>query len=116
MCSWLGVGNDPRYTPTSTFETFPFPHPTDVQREAVAAAAAKLDNLRTAWLLPQGDGLVDLRKRTLTNLYNEQPAWLMNAHAALDAAVAGAYGWDLDIAEHDALARLLAHNLKHEPA
>ena len=24
-CPWLGVGNDPRYTPTTTFETFPFP-------------------------------------------------------------------------------------------
>ena len=23
--TWLGVGNDPRYTPTTTFETFPFP-------------------------------------------------------------------------------------------
>ena len=25
LCTWLGVGNDPRYTPSSTFETFPFP-------------------------------------------------------------------------------------------
>ncbi|MEQ1555494.1 MAG: DNA methyltransferase, partial [Gallionella sp.] len=25
LCTWLGVGNDPRYTPTTTFETFPFP-------------------------------------------------------------------------------------------
>ena len=25
MCTWLGVGNDPRYTPTTCFETFPFP-------------------------------------------------------------------------------------------
>ena len=24
-CTWMGVGNDPRYTPTTTFETFPFP-------------------------------------------------------------------------------------------
>ena len=23
--TWLGVGNDPRYTPTTTFQTFPFP-------------------------------------------------------------------------------------------
>ncbi len=34
-----------------------------------------------------------LAKRTLTNLYNERPAWLANAHAKLDAAVAAAYGW-----------------------
>jgi len=25
MCTFLGVGNDPRYTPTTCFETFPFP-------------------------------------------------------------------------------------------
>ncbi|MEO1165291.1 MAG: DNA methyltransferase [Chloroflexota bacterium] len=25
MGTWLGKGNDPRYTPTTTFETFPFP-------------------------------------------------------------------------------------------
>lgn len=25
LCTWLGKGNDPRYTPTTTFETFPFP-------------------------------------------------------------------------------------------
>lgn len=35
-----------------------------------------------------------LKKRTLTNLYNERPAWLDLAHAKLDAAVARAYGWD----------------------
>ncbi|MFM7739993.1 MAG: hypothetical protein ACKO9H_11375, partial [Planctomycetota bacterium] len=35
----------------------------------------------------------DLKKRTLTNLYNERPAWLDNAHKALDKAVAEAYGW-----------------------
>jgi type II restriction/modification system DNA methylase subunit YeeA len=23
--TWLGVGNDPSYTPSTTFETFPFP-------------------------------------------------------------------------------------------
>ena len=25
LCSWHGKGNDPSYTPTTTFETFPFP-------------------------------------------------------------------------------------------
>jgi hypothetical protein len=51
-----------------------------------------------------------LKKRTLTNLYNERPAWLANAHADLDAAVAAAYGWPADISEDDALARLFALN------
>jgi hypothetical protein len=34
-----------------------------------------------------------LKTRTLTNLYNQRPAWLAHAHATLDTAVAGAYGW-----------------------
>ena len=51
-----------------------------------------------------------LKKRTLTNLYNERPAWLDNAHRDLDSAVAAAYGWPADLAEEDALARLLALN------
>jgi hypothetical protein len=52
----------------------------------------------------------ELKKRTLTNLYNERPTWLANAHRDLDAAVAAAYGWAADISEEDALARLLALN------
>ena len=37
-----------------------------------------------------------LKKRTLTNLYNERPAWLDHAHRDLDRAVAAAYGWRAD--------------------
>ena len=51
-----------------------------------------------------------LRKRTLTNLYNARPQWLADAHAALDAAVAAAYGWPADIDDDDALRELLALN------
>ncbi|MEO6409139.1 MAG: hypothetical protein ABIO45_10365 [Burkholderiaceae bacterium] len=35
----------------------------------------------------------ELSKRTLTNLYNQRAAWLAQTHAALDSAVAAAYGW-----------------------
>jgi type II restriction/modification system DNA methylase subunit YeeA len=41
-----------RYTPTTCFETFPFPEPTDAQREAIASAAKELDQLRNNWLNP----------------------------------------------------------------
>jgi hypothetical protein len=51
-----------------------------------------------------------LARRTLTTLYNESPHWLTEAHAALDAAVAEAYGWPADISEEDALARLFGLN------
>ncbi|MGO9918091.1 MAG: class I SAM-dependent DNA methyltransferase [Isosphaeraceae bacterium] len=42
----------PRYTPTTCFETFPFPEPTDAQRTAIASAAKHLENLRSNWQNP----------------------------------------------------------------
>ena len=51
-----------------------------------------------------------LKKRTLTNLYNARPQWLADAHAALDAAVAAAYGWSVETCDDDALRELLALN------
>ena len=109
-----------RYTPTACFETFPFPRPTDEQREAIAEAARELNRLRDGWLNPvdaEGEPVVfgvDLRRRTLTNLYNEyeRHTWLVNVHDRLDAAVATAYGWDADLSDEQVLERLLALNLE----
>jgi type II restriction/modification system DNA methylase subunit YeeA len=61
--TWLGVGNDPRYTPTTTFETFPFPegltpavaaadYTDDSRAVAIASAGKRLDGLRQNWLNP----------------------------------------------------------------
>ena len=109
-----------RYTPTACFETFPFPRPTEGQREAIAEAARELNRLREGWLNPvdaEGEPVVfgvDLRRRTLTNLYNEyeRHTWLVNVHERLDAAVAAAYGWDADLSDAEVLERLLALNLE----
>jgi len=219
--SWLGVGNDPRYTPGATFETFPFPAgltPADTahqrteeveggalipanlpgqpveagagrmsgaisksaayeppasappppgQRQpgtapssgtaatnrqsirshaiAIAQAAKHLNDLRENWLNPpewthrvpeviplgmstspypdrieprpgidEAD-LKALQKRTLTNLYNQRPAWLAMAHQQLDTAVAATYGWtdySSDMPDDEILKRLLALNLE----
>ena len=132
----------PRYTPSTTFETFPFPEgltpnlpatasAADPRAQAIAEAARHLDELRRNWLNPPGHvtslpevvpgfperivpiddkAAAVLKKRTLTNLYNERPTWLVNTHRDLDAAVAAAYGWPADISEDEALARLLALN------
>ncbi len=51
-----------------------------------------------------------LKKRTLTKLYNERPAWLDLAHRKLDAAVAAAYGWPADLTDEQILEKLLALN------
>jgi type II restriction/modification system DNA methylase subunit YeeA len=159
----------PRYTPTSCFETFPFPAgltpadtahqrtetlpdgaviPADLppavrpQAEAIARAAQRLVTLRERWLnppewtqcvpevvplglerSPYPDRIVarpghekDLAQRTLTKLYNARPAWLAQAHAELDAAVAAAYGWadwaaaPRGLPDDEILRRLLALN------
>ena len=133
----------PRYTPTTTFETFPFPEgmapdipsadcAADPRARAIAEAARRLVELRDRWVNPpEWVDWVDepvsgypsrpvardeaaakqLKARTLTNLYNAKPQWLADAHAALDVAVAAAYGWEPGIAEAEALAKLLAYNL-----
>ena len=53
-----------------------------------------------------------LKKRTLTNLYNERPAWLALAHQKLGTAVAAAYGWPADLSDEQILEKLLALNLE----
>ena len=118
QCSWMGVGNDPSYTSSRTFETFPFPWPpgqedqSDVRVIAIAQAAKELNELRDAWLNPPDASEAELKKRTLTNLYNARPTWLDNAHRKLDAAVFAAYGWPADLSDDEILARLLALNLE----
>ncbi|WP_307776823.1 DNA methyltransferase [Ottowia beijingensis] len=196
MCTWLGVGNDPRYTPTTCFETFPFPAgltPADTahqQTEALPSGAripAGLGRRRRLRIqakngaspgrasaggyrnqskqgprqrhcrgrAPAGCAAPELAeparvdgegarggaagpgrfalprphraaprpargrrqgaaKRTLTNLYNQRPAWLAQAHEQLDAAVAAAYGWadyTPQMPDDEILRRLLALNL-----
>ena len=101
-----------RYTPTTCFETFPFPQPNDEQQEAIAEAARKLNELREGWLNPEGASESELKKRTLTNLYNNRPTWLQLAHEQLDKAVFHAYNWPDDLAEPEILERLLALNLE----
>jgi hypothetical protein len=199
-----------RYTPTTCFETFPFPFASDLEaptlkptepdrtyaenlaaknyfmgkeepppygsrrekarpspsalsthsaildqyRAATATAAQELNDLRERWLNPpewtverilefpgsadgpwscyvvnpdqngictvryprreprDADCDAQLKQRTLTNLYNERPAWLDFAHKRLDAAVAGAYGWPADLTDEQILERLLALNLE----
>jgi len=131
-------GGRPTYNAKSCFETFPFPEELTANPAAeIAAAAQALNTLRDNWLNPaewvdwvrtpeeEKSGFplrpiakhgheADLKKRTLTNLYNARPAWLDNAHKALDSAVAKAYGWNdytPEIADEEILRRLLVLNL-----
>ena len=99
-----GVGNDPTYSNLDCFETFPFPWPlgaeagdTENPRAAeISTASRSLVEQRARWLNPDDLPAAKLKKRTLTNLYNERPPWLELAHARLDRAVFAAYGWPED--------------------
>jgi type II restriction/modification system DNA methylase subunit YeeA len=103
----------------------------DPRAVAIASAARHLNELREGWLNPPDlvrrepevvpgfpDRLIPvseaaaqkLKKRTLTNLYNERPTWLQHAHKALDDAVAAAYGWPSDLPDDEILAHLFALN------
>ena len=59
---------------------------------------------------PPGASAEDLKKRTLTNLYNARPAWLADAHRKLEEAVFAAYGWPAALTDAEVLERLLALN------
>ena len=95
-----------RYIISECFEKFPFPTPTGLQRQAVAQATHSLDTQRRNVCQPNG-----VYRKSMTNLYNENPPWLQSAHAELDRAVADAYGWQADLTGNEILKRLARLNL-----
>ena len=113
-----------RYTPTTSFETFPFPEvdatsSSRSERGADAAstisdAARELVEKRDAWLAGTDPG--DKKPRTLTRLYNDRPTWLDLAHRNLDSAVFAAYGWPPDMIDEQILEKLLKLNLERNGA
>uniref|UniRef100_UPI0025DC9EBB class I SAM-dependent DNA methyltransferase n=1 Tax=uncultured Nevskia sp. TaxID=228950 RepID=UPI0025DC9EBB len=147
MCTYLGVGNDPRYTATTCFDTFPFPpgltpnisaadQAKNTLAAAISEAARKLVETRDNWLnpapwvdriaeavpgyperiIPKPGHEADLKARTLTNLYNAPPTWLVHLHRALDEAVAAAYGWKWPLTDDEVLRRLFVLNQERSGA
>lgn len=121
----LGVGDDPVYVKSRCFDPFPFP--ADVPeplRHRLGIEAEALDTLRKRVLTEQDD-------LTLTKLYNVLEALrsgrtltaperdlhdrglvtlLRERHDTIDALVAEAYGWPVDLADEEILLRLVALN------
>jgi type II restriction/modification system DNA methylase subunit YeeA len=115
-----------RFTP----DTAAADYATDPHAMAIALSSRALVEARDRWLNPPEwvdrvpevvpgypDRIIakpgheaDLKKRTLTNLYNARPAWLANLHADLDAAVAAAYGWPWPLSDDEILRRLFELN------
>lgn len=107
----------------------------DPRAEQIARAAHKLLRDRDHWLnppelvtwertsaevaagfparpVPRSGEEDALRARTLTNLYNERPAWLASLHDDLDRAVAVAYGWEWPLDDEEILRRLFELNAR----
>jgi len=107
--NWL---NPPEWTTTRLLE---FPGSTDGpwSRFVTDPDARGVGTVRYPRIEPRDmDCATKLVKRTLTNLYNRRPAWLGHAHAKLDASVAAAYGFDVDLTDEQILEQLLALNLE----
>ncbi|WP_161884280.1 class I SAM-dependent DNA methyltransferase [Deinococcus alpinitundrae] len=115
----------PHYTPTTTFETFPFPTPTTPQQAAIEQAARFLVTAREYLHKESTPGRASSVKLSLTGMYNLLAEYrasgkaaigaittLGDAHNTLDAAVAASYGWDWPLPEDELLTRLLALNLE----
>jgi hypothetical protein len=120
----MGKGNDLRYQNGPCFETFPFPPANEAQKVVIRELAERLDahRKRQQSLHP---------KLTMTGMYNvleklraEEPlndkekqihqdglvGILKEIHDELDAAVAQAYGWPVDLPEQEILQRLVDLN------
>jgi hypothetical protein len=128
----LGVGATPRYNKSRCFDPFPFPAATEAQKAHIRELAEVLDAHRKRQQA-QHPSL------TLTDLFNVveklragQPltakdqtvheqglaAVVLSLHQQLDAAVADAYGWPVDLPEADILNHLvqLNHTRQQEEA
>jgi len=80
---------DIRYTPSSAFETFPWPQPADNARERIARLSRELIALRSTLCREHEIGLTILYNRVDEGAYSA----LCDAHRDLDLAVLAAYGW-----------------------
>jgi hypothetical protein len=101
------------------------PHPQPLSRQTGRGGRSgegteervRIGTVKYPRVVPRDEGAArELKKRTLTNLYNERPTWLDLAHKRLDEAVFAAYGWSPGMSDEELLAALLALNLERAAA
>ena len=87
-----------RYSNTIVYNNFPWPNPTDKQKEKIEKTAQEILNARA--LYPNS---------SLADLYDEltMPPELRKAHQQNDKAVMEAYGFSIKMTESDCVAELM---------
>jgi hypothetical protein len=121
---WLGIGNDPRYSKSRTFDPFPFPDPSASVKTHLRAAGEELDATRKQVQAEHPDltltGLYNvlekIRARALLSDKDEdvkrrgRVLILREIHQTIDRLTAEAYGWPADLSDEVILERLVALN------
>lgn len=94
VCGRLGMGF--RYSP-SVYNNFPYPNPTQEQRQNIEQLAQQILDIRDSYT-----------EASLADLYDpdKMPEVLLEAHKALDRAVEEAYGVDFNGDEEKIVAHL----------
>ena len=121
---WLGVGNDPVYTKSRCFDTFPFPDATERQRAEIRSLSEELDLTRKSVLAENSD-------LTLTNVYNVieklksaatlnkveedikargRAVIIKDLHDRIDDAVFRAYRLETNLSDNQILEQLISLN------
>jgi len=104
----LGVGNDPRYNKTVCFDPFPFPDPTDTQKQKIRELGDRLDSHRKRVQSAHLEVTITAMYNLLEKLRNGETlddkdkafnqkalvSTLKQIHDELDLTVFGAYGWE----------------------
>ncbi|MEP6520122.1 class I SAM-dependent DNA methyltransferase [Microcoleus vaginatus FACHB-2002] len=117
-------GNTPRYNNSVCFDPFPFPDPTDTQKQTIRELGERLDSHRKRVQathpevtitgmynllekLRQGESLNDKDKA-----FNQKAlvSTLKQIHDELDAAVFAAYGWEPTLTDDQILENLVTLN------
>lgn len=105
---WLGIGNDSRYNNSVCFERFPFPDPTDAQKQTIRELGDRLDSHRKTVQANHPDITITGMYNLLEKLRKGEPftdsdrdynnkalvSTLKQIHDDLDRSVLEAYGWE----------------------
>jgi hypothetical protein len=122
--AWLGVGNDSNYNHSECFGKFPFPTPTDTQKQTIRELGERLDSHRKRVQATHPEITITGMYNLLEKLRNGEPltdkdkafnqkalvSTLKQIHGELDTAVFAAYGWEPTLTDEQILENLVTLN------